>query len=150
MNHYASAMVKFVIWKGITLTANASYSQYDCITDDYHEQYLLCNIYLGKKIFRNQLGEISIGVNDLFNQNKSFRRTVWSSYIQNSTNLAIGRYVALQFVYNLRNFGKKASRASSDYDNFNTGGSSVGISSSGGRPGPGGPPPRMSPIAHRS
>lgn len=143
VNHYASASLKFVIWKGITLTANASYSQYDGITDDYHEQYLLCNIYLGKKIFRNQLGEISIGVNDLFNQNKSFRRTVWSSYIQNSTNLAIGRYVALQFVYNLRNFGKKASRASSDYDNFNTGGSSVGISRSGGRPGPGGPPPHM-------
>lgn len=142
INQYASASVKWVIWKGITFTGNASYTQYRGITSSYDEQYVLCNLYIGKKIFRNQLGEISIGVNDLFNQNTSFRRIVQSSYIQNSSNLAIGRYFSLQFVYNLRNFGKKASREASRYDNFETGGSSVGVQRSGGMHHPGGPPPR--------
>ena len=119
-------------------------TQYKGITNKYDEQYVLCNLYIGKKVFRSQLGEISIGVNDLFNQNTSFRRTVQSSYIQNSTNLAIGRYISLQFVYNLRNFGKKATRAASQYDNFDTGGSgSVGVQRPGGMPGPGGPPPHV-------
>jgi len=144
VNQYASASIKWVIWKGITFTGNASYTQYKGITNKYDEQYVLCNLYIGKKIFRSQLGEISIGVNDLFNQNTSFRRTVQSSYIQNSTNLAIGRYISLQFVYNLRNFGKKATRAANQYDNFDTGGSgSVGVQRPGGMPGPGGPPPHV-------
>ena len=62
---------------------------------------------------------MSIGVNDLLNQNTSFRRTVESSYIQNSTNLAIGRYFSVQFVYNLRAFSKGVK--ASDYDNFDKG-----------------------------
>ncbi len=144
VNQYASASIKWVIWKGITFTGNASYTQYRGITERYDEQYVLCNLYVGKKIFRNQLGEISIGVNDLFNQNTSFRRTVQSSYIRNSTNLAIGRYVSLQFVYNLRNFGRKASRDAARYDDFDTGGTgSVGVQRSGGMPRPGGMPPQV-------
>lgn len=143
VNQYASADLKWVFWKGFTFTGSASWNQYRGITSSYNEQYILCNLYIGKKIFRNQLAEVSVGVNDLFNQNTSFRRTIASSYIQNSTNLAIGRYIALQFVYNLRNFGKKASRSASDYDNFNTGGTvGVGIQRSAGMPGPSGPPHR--------
>lgn len=124
VNQYASASIKWVFWKGFTFTGNASYSQYRGISTDYNEEYILCNLYIGKKIFRNQLGEISIGVNDLFDQNKSFRRTVNASAIENSTSLAIGRYIALQFVYNLRLFGKGASRSASQYDNFSTGSTS--------------------------
>lgn len=120
-NQYASANIKWVFWKGFTFTGNASYNQYKGITTDYNEEYILCNLYIGKKIFRNQLGEISVGVNDLFNQNKSFRRTVSASTIQNSTNLAIGRYIAVQFVYNLRLFGKKGSHNAGEFDSFNTG-----------------------------
>lgn len=142
VNQYASADLKWVFWKGFTFTGSASWSQYRGITSDYEEQYTLCNLYIGKKIFRNQLAEISVGVNDLFNQNTSFRRTVASSYIQNSTNLAIGRYVAVQFVYNLRNFGKGATRSASEYDNFSTGGGSVGVKSPSSGGGPVGPPHR--------
>jgi hypothetical protein len=115
-SHYISASVKWVFWKGITFSGNANFTQDKGITDNYDQQYLICNLYLGKKIFRNQLGEISVGVNDLFNQNRSFRRTVNSNYIQNTTNRAIGRYFAVQFVYNLRNFGRTASRNSGDYE----------------------------------
>ncbi len=131
INQYASANIKWVFWKGFTFTGTATYNQYRGITSDYDEQYVICNLFLGKKIFRNQLGEVSIGVNDLFNQNTSFRRTVESSYIQNSTNLAIGRYFSVQFVYNLRAFSKGVK--ASDYDNFTNGATRA-------RP-PMGPPP---------
>ncbi len=141
-NQYLSADFKWVAWKGITLTASAAYSQYKGITNDFNEQYLICNIYIGKKLFRNQLGEISVGVNDLLDQNRSFRRTVQSTYIQNTTNNAIGRYVAVQFIYNLRVFGKKASRDSKLYDNLDKQGESsgVGIQRSENRRFPGPPP----------
>ena len=57
-----------------------------------------------------------VGVNDLLNQNKAFARTVGSGYTQNAWNSVIGRYFTVQFNYNLRYFGKNASKNIDDYD----------------------------------
>lgn len=144
-NHSASATMKLVFWKGFTFTGSASYTQYLGITNDYNDDFLLCNVYLGKKIFRNNRGEISFGVNDVFNQNKAFARTVGSGYTQNSTNSVIGRYYCAQFVYNLRLFGKKGSRNIKDYEGAETqskDGVGMGRSTNSNRgPRAGGPPP---------
>ena len=115
-SHTATGTIKWVFWKGFTFTASCSYVQNLGFTDDYDENYLLCNLYLGKKLFRNQRGEIQIGVNDVANQNTSFIRSTGSGYTQNLTNSAIGRYFSIQFVYNLRHFGKRGSKQMKDYD----------------------------------
>ena len=116
-SHTANASMKFILPWNITFTANAAYSQYLGITNDYNEDYLICNLYLGKKIFKNKRGEIMIGVNDLLNENSvAFSRSTGSGYTQNTTNLSMGRYYMLQFTYNLRLFGKKGSRNMSDYE----------------------------------
>ena len=138
-NHTAQGNLKVVFPLGFTFTASAAYSQYIGFTNDYSEDYLLCNVWLGKKVFRNKRGEVMVGVNDLFNQNRAFSRSTGSGYTQNSTNSVIGRYYMVQFNYNLRRFGKKGSRNIKDYDGVE--------SSSGSRRmgpgGPGGPPPGM-------
>ena len=123
---------------GFTFTASAAYTQYIGFTNDYDDDYLLCNAYIGKKVFRNKRGEVMLGVNDIFNQNKAFSRTTGSGWTQNMTNSVIGRYYTIQFNYNLRRFGKKGSRNIKDYE---------GVEESGQRrrgmmgPGAGGPPP---------
>ena len=115
-NHTASANLKWVFWKGFSITAAVNYNQYVGFTNDYNEDYLICNVYLGKKLFKNQLGEVLIGVNDLLNQNTAFARTVGSGYTQNSWNSVVGRYFTVQFTYNLRYFGKNATKDISKYD----------------------------------
>ncbi len=115
-NHTASANLKWVFWKGFSITAAVNYNQYLGFTNDYNEDYLICNVYLGKKLFKNQLGEVLIGVNDLLNQNTSFARTVGSGYTQNTWNSVVGRYFTVQFTYNLRYFGKNATKDISKYD----------------------------------
>ena len=80
----------------------------------------------------------ALGVNDILNQNTSFARTTGSGYTQNSWNSCIGRYFSVQFVYNLRHFGKKGSTKMSDY-NYKESSGSVGVNrgtSSGGWYGP--------------
>ncbi len=135
-NHTAQGNCKFVLPLGFTITASAAYTQYKGFTNNYNDEYLLCNAYLGKKVFKNRRGEVMIGVNDIFNQNKSFVRTTGSGWTQNATNSVIGRYYMVQFTYNLRRFGKKGSTNINDYD---------GVSQSHGRRmgpgGHGGPPP---------
>ena len=136
-NHTAQGNLKVVFPLGFTFTASAAYSQYIGFTNDYSEDYLLCNAWLGKKVFRNKRGEVMIGVNDLLNQNRAFSRTTGSGYTQNSTNSVIGRYYMVQFTYNLRRFGKKGSRTLKDYGVEQQSGSQRRM----GPGGPGGPPP---------
>ncbi len=115
-NHSASGTLKWVFWKGFTLTAAVNYNQYIGFTNNYNEDYLICNLYLGKKLFKNQRGEVLIGVNDLLNENTAFARTVGSGYTENAWNSTIGRYFTVQFNYNLRYFGKNATNDISEYE----------------------------------
>ncbi|MDD3108672.1 MAG: outer membrane beta-barrel protein, partial [Alistipes sp.] len=89
------------------LLADGSYSKYRGVTDQFTEEYFLLNASIGKKIFRNQRGEINVTVNDILNQNKSFVRNVSENYIQNVTSNVLGRYVCINFVFNLRKFKGK-------------------------------------------
>lgn len=131
-NHSAQANMKFIFPLGFTFTGSVAYNQYIGFTNRYDDSYLLCNVWIGKKIFKNRRGEILIGVNDLLNQNKAFSRSVGSGWSQNNYNSIIGRYYMVQFTYNLRRFGKKGSRNLQDYE---------GVSGAPRRTGPGGPPP---------
>ena len=103
-NHRTKADMKFVFLRGFTFTASAIYKQYVGFTNDYKEDFLLCNLYLGHKFLKSRRAEVLIGVNDVFNQNKAFARTVGSGYTRNSIDSVIGRYYMVQFVYNLRSF----------------------------------------------
>ena len=114
-NHNAEASFKAVFLGGFTFTASANYNQYIGYTNDYNDSFTLCNAYIGHKLFKQQLGEIMFGVNDLFNQNTAFSRSTGSGFTQNSWNSVIGRYFIVQFNYNLRFFGKKGSQSLSDY-----------------------------------
>ncbi|MBR6813102.1 MAG: TonB-dependent receptor, partial [Tidjanibacter sp.] len=146
MSQSASAQLRWIFWKGITFTGNVSYSQYKGITTDYNTETTLINIYFGKKLFKSQRGELSIGVNDLLDQNKAFSRSVSATSISNSTSMVMGRYVAVQFIYNLRSFQASSSNGSrfqmggrggrgGGFDNMG-GGRPMG---GGGRPGGGRP-----------
>ena len=137
-NHSVNGNIKWTFLKRLTLTAAVSYVQYLGFTNSYNEDYVLCNVYLGCKVFKNKRGEVQIGVNDIFDQNTSFARTTGSGYTQNAWNSCIGRYFSVQFVYNLRHFGKRGSTKMSDY-NYKESTGSVGVNrgtSSGGWWGP--------------
>ena len=139
LTHSARGKIKWVAWLGFTLSGDANYMHYKGITDKFNEEYLICNIYLGKKIFRNQRGEINVGINDLLNQNKSFARNIQETYIENVTNQVLGRYWGFQFTYNLRNFGSKSGVGNGTPDSLPS--ESRSRSHDGFGPGPGGPPP---------
>ena len=109
-------ILKWVFWNGFSITSAVNYNQYIGFTDKYDENYLICNFYIGKKVFKNQLGEVLVGVNDMFNQNNAFVRTIGSGYSQNAWNSVVGRYFTVQFNYNLRLFGKHATRDMSKYE----------------------------------
>ena len=101
----ANGEVKYVTPNNFTLSASISWNDYNAVGTDYRHSYTLCNIYLGHRVLPRNLGEISVGVNDLFNQSaKLYRRKVTTTAISETTNRGVGRYVAVQFVYNIRHY----------------------------------------------
>ena len=146
-NGVGSGRLTWITWKGITLRADGSYSKYRGVTDHFNEEFFLLNASLGKKLFNRQRGEVYVQVSDILNQNKNFARTVSDNYIQNITSNVLGRYVSINFVYNLRNFkgkdGKSYDRADGKRDQFRPEGqegSGPPPRGMGGGPGAGGPP----------
>jgi hypothetical protein len=129
---------KFVLPAWFTLTGNAEWEYYKSLSgQNFNHDQLIANAGIGKKIFRSRQGEVSLFVNDIFNQNVSFRRRADSEGIQNQINSTIGRYFGVKFVWNIRRFGKNGSR---NMDLYDTGGDR---NFHGGRGGgrPMGPPP---------
>lgn len=101
----AKGSVKWLFWKGIVLTGSLSFQQNLSIDKLYNDKLLYCDIFLGKKLFRNQLGEINIGVNDLFNATRNyFRHSINSNGATDASDLGLGRYFSIQFVYHLRHY----------------------------------------------
>ncbi len=136
-NQSASAQLKWIFWKGITFTGNATYSQYKGITTDYNTETTLINLYIGKKLFKSQRGELSIGVNDLLDENKAFSRSVGATSIVNTTSMVIGRYYAVQFIYNLRSFQASSANGARNMMMGGRGGRGNFDGLGGGRPGGG-------------
>lgn len=146
LRHGASGNVKVVTGFGLTVAANATYSQYLGLgNSSLNNEYLLINASIGMKVGKRQLGEISIFANDILNQNQSFSRNWAATYMENVTNSIIGRYFGVQFVYNIRAFGKRGSKDASLYEgidnNTNFEGTGMGRRQGGFGPGAGGPPP---------
>jgi hypothetical protein len=67
------------------------------------------NIALGRKIFKNERGEIALGVNDVFNKNQSIQRNVSEFYTEDVKSNTLQRFFMISFTYNIRNYnsGKK-------------------------------------------
>ncbi len=128
----ASINFKFVFWGGFTLSGTTKYTQYVGITSDFYQDYTSCNIYLGHKVFKNQRGEITLGVNDLFNNSESFKRNITETYVENVISNTIGRYYGIKFTYDLRNFLGSANGRGSGRSEGGSGRSEGGMGRSGG------------------
>jgi hypothetical protein len=99
------------------------------------EQYWLWNMSVGKKFLKSQNAELKLTAFDVLKQNVSFSRSF--SEIGNSIytqrNQVLTQYFLLTFTYNLRNFGKAATRTPNQ-GNFNRDGFNRG-NFPGGNPG---------------
>ncbi|MCB0529173.1 MAG: outer membrane beta-barrel protein [Saprospiraceae bacterium] len=119
--------LNWIIVEGFVLRTDLNHQGYSGLSDGYNQNYWLWNLAIGKKVFKNERGEITLAINDLLKQNRNITRNVTETYIEDLQTNALQQFVMLSFTYNLRN--------------FNTGKSSKGKNDRGEDfgPGPGGP-----------
>jgi len=101
------AKVTWIFWKGIIIHSDLL-KQYEKGFLNYNQYDLLLNGFVGKKLFKDQNGEIKIGVFDLLNQYKNIVHTVSPQFIRDTRTNNLGRYFMITFTYTLNDFKGQA------------------------------------------
>lgn len=113
-NQRSRLRADWIIWKGITYRTDITHRMDTGLSDGYNNNVLLVNMSIGKKLLNKNLGEISVKVYDLFNENNNIRRKVNELYIQDRQNTVLQQYFMLNFTYNIRRFSQGTTRE--DYE----------------------------------
>ncbi len=100
---------------GIVLRTQLNHQWYKGLSDTFDDSILLWTAAIGKKLFKNQRGELSLSVYDLLEQNQQIQRNINEFSIEDIRTAVLQRYVMLTFTYNFRNF-KTAKKATDRKD----------------------------------
>lgn len=96
----------WVFWKGIIYRLDLNHQINTGLNAGFNTNFSLVNMSLGKKVFKNQRGEVSLMVYDLLNQNANIRRSITETFIEDIQTNVLQQYFMLSFTYNLRRFSK--------------------------------------------
>ncbi|WP_242919213.1 TonB-dependent receptor [Pontibacter liquoris] len=96
--------LNWILWKGLVYRTEMNHQYNSGLSAGVDNSYLLWNMSLGKKLFKNQQGELSFSVNDLLNQNVSIQRNVATDYVEDVQSTVLQRFFMVTFTYNLRSF----------------------------------------------
>ena len=101
-----SSRLKFniIFGKDLIYRTNLTHQLFAGLSDEFNQNYWLWNMSIGKKIFKNKLGEISISAFDILKQNNSIQRNITEVYIEDVRTQPLTRFFMLNFIYNFRNF----------------------------------------------
>lgn len=99
----------WIVWQDLVYRLDLNHRYNGGLAEDLEKSFLLLNMSIGTKIFRNKRGELSLQVYDLFRQNNSINRNVTELYIEDVQSNVLQRYFMLTFSYNIRQFSGGAS-----------------------------------------
>ena len=96
----------WIIWQGIIYRLDLNHQINSGLNAGFNTNFSLVNMSLGKKVFKNQRGEVSLMVYDLLNQNANVRRNISDTFIEDIQTNVLQQYFMLSFTYNIRRFSK--------------------------------------------
>ncbi|WP_018477785.1 outer membrane beta-barrel protein [Pontibacter roseus] len=103
-NQNTSLRYNWILWKDLVYRTELNHQYNSGLSAGVDNSFLLWNMSIGKKVFKNKLGEVSLSVNDLLKQNASIRRNITESYVEDVQSTVLQRYFMLTFSYNIRSF----------------------------------------------
>lgn len=92
------------IFSSIVFQSELNHNYDGGLSDQFDPHTFILNVYLGKKFFSDNSGELRFSVFDALNQNNNISRRSTDSYTQEYSTNVVGRYFLLSFIYNIREF----------------------------------------------
>ena len=103
-NQNSELAFKYISPWGMVFQSGIKHQYYTGLSEDFDQEYFLWNAAIGQKLFKDNLGEISLTVFDMLRQNNSLSRNVTEVYLEDVQTQVLQRYVMLSFTYKLRQF----------------------------------------------
>ncbi|TMQ71433.1 MAG: hypothetical protein E6K80_05570 [Candidatus Eisenbacteria bacterium] len=101
-SHTLGLRFNAVAMHGIVVREELNHNLQSRVPTAFGQDVVLWNTTLGKKLLKNDRGEIRVTATDVLEQNKSVNRSVTETYVQDSRDSALGRYVQAVFTYTFR------------------------------------------------
>ena len=103
MFHRFSAELKWIFLRNFTFTGAFVYKKNQSISGLYDEDFYLCDLFIGHRFLKSRRLEISVGVNDLLNNNaRSYWHSISASGRTDGVNIGLGRYFSAQIIWHFR------------------------------------------------
>ncbi len=103
-SHLASLRINWLLQERIVLNSSLDHNMYAGLNQDFDQQFLLWNAYVGYKFLKDRSLEARISVYDLLNQNQSINREITDTYLEDSRTRVLTQYFMFSLTYTLRNF----------------------------------------------
>ena len=100
--HTASLRLNSTVGPGVVIRQELNHNLQSGVPSGYGQDVLLWNTSLGKKFLKDGRGEVRLTATDVLEQDRSVSRTVTETYVQDSRDLTLGRYVQAVFTYTFR------------------------------------------------
>lgn len=107
-----------IFGKGFVFQTELNHQHYAGLSSSYNTDFLLWNISVGKKVFKNQQGDIRLTSFDVLKQNNSIQRNITGSYIEDTQSNVLQRYFMLTFTYTLKNYKGELPQQQQQNGNF--------------------------------
>jgi outer membrane receptor protein involved in Fe transport len=87
---------------GIVIRQELNHNLQSGVTDQFGQNVVLWNTTLGKKFLKNDMGELRVTATDVLKQERSVSRSFTETYVQDSRDRALGRYLQAVFTYSFK------------------------------------------------
>ena len=103
ITHHAHAELKWIFLDRFTFTGGFVYKNFRNTEGRYNDHFYFCDLFIGRRFLKSKKLEISVGINDLFNNNiRSFSHSVSASGRTDGENIGIGRYISAQAIWHFK------------------------------------------------
>jgi carboxypeptidase family protein/outer membrane beta-barrel protein len=100
--HSAGLRLNAVVGPGIVLRQEVNHNLQSGVPSAYGQDVVLMNSTVGKKFLKDGRGELRLTATDVLQENRAVSRSVTETYVQDSRDRTLGRYVQLVFTYTFR------------------------------------------------
>ncbi len=100
--HSAGLRFSAEVGPGVTFRQELNHNLTSGVPTAYGQDVVLWNSSVGKKFLKGEKGELRVTATDVLEQNRSVSRSVTETYVQDSRDRTLGRYVQAVFTYSWR------------------------------------------------
>jgi hypothetical protein len=105
LNQLTEAQLTLIFDGGWVVRSSLTNQLFSGFSETIDQNFWLWNASVGKKLFKNQRGELNLSIFDILKQNTSIQRNITETYIEDVQTEVLQQYFMVNFVYQLRHFG---------------------------------------------